>query len=721
MVVLESVLVANRGEIAVRVIRTARKLGMRTVAVYSPADRYAKHVRLADESYALREEDGRAYLNAARILELVEKSGARCVHPGYGFLSENAAFADACNSMRSSVFVGPPAHAIRAMGSKAEARRIMIGAGVPVVPGYEDLADQSVERLKYEACRNIGFPIMIKAVHGGGGKGMRVVRSEKQFEDAVLSAKSEARNAFGADTLILEKYIPRSRHIEVQIIADQHGKVSHLFDRDCSLQRRHQKVIEEAPAPHLSETQRNEIYDIAENAARAVGYQNAGTVELIYDLDADHGKMYFLEMNTRLQVEHPVTELVTGVDLVELQFAVAAGAKLEDILERPALPLGHAMEARLYAEDPRHDFLPQSGRIERLVLDDRGEDTAGNLSDRVRVDCGLESGDQVTVFFDPMIGKLISHGGTREQARRKLLSALQNSAVLGIQTNLNYICNVLEDAEFIAGGFDTSLAIRRATEFTAYPEVDTLAVCILSVASFLRERYAQHARMPSSVWAHPSLANFRVNEHEAITLQVLPANDSDASDSTSACITTRLFPEDEVNQFFVESSTEGQDPRRNFVQVDHSNISDECVRLALSWTEDTALSERHNVPQARIDFVDAQDLAWVRYTHMNTTRSVFVRVRSREHAGLLKDDSRAGPGENSSKILTPMSGKVVRILCEPGAAVRKGDTLFVVEAMKMSYNVLAPRDATVLIVNHTVGAFVNHGSVIVELEQEPAA
>jgi 3-methylcrotonyl-CoA carboxylase alpha subunit len=438
------ILIANRGEIACRVIRTAWRLGIATVAVYSEADRNALHVELAHEAWPIGPAPARdSYLNIEAILDAARNSGAEAVHPGYGFLSENAEFAEACEAA-GIVFIGPPASAMRAMGLKAEAKDLMQRHGVPLVPGYHG-ADQNSARLLDEAER-IGFPVLIKASAGGGGRGMRVVGSAVEFAAALAGATREAEAAFGDDRVLLEKYLQRPRHIEVQIFADRHGNTVHLFERDCSIQRRHQKVLEEAPAPGLDPEQRSAMAEAAVAAARAVGYVGAGTVEFI----AEGGDFFFIEMNTRLQVEHPVTEAVTGLDLVEWQFRVAAGEPLP--ICQPDLALhGHAIEARLNAEDPERGFLPQTGTLHGLRFPP---------PEFARVDTGVRQGDTVTPFYDPMIAKIIAWGEDRAVAVRRLRRALAETAVLGVGTNRDFLARVAAHPEFVSGTVDTGFIER---------------------------------------------------------------------------------------------------------------------------------------------------------------------------------------------------------------------------------------------------------------------
>jgi len=439
---LESVLIANRGEIACRIIRSARRMGLRTVAVYSEADRGALHVRLADEAVEIGPAEARrSYLDIERILEAARSTTAQAIHPGYGFLSENAGFARACEAA-GIVFVGPPASAIERMGSKSEARLLMAAAGVPVLPGY-DGDDQGDDVLEAQA-RQLGFPLLVKPTAGGGGKGMRVVRGAGELIDALASSRREASKAFGDPRLLLERFVEKGRHVEIQVFADKHGGALHLFERDCSLQRRHQKVIEEAPAPRLDDPTRSAMGEAAVAAARAVGYVGAGTVEFLYD-----GRgFYFLEMNTRLQVEHPVTEMITGLDLVEWQLRVAGGERLP-LAQSQVTQRGHAIEARLYAEDPERGFLPSTGRITRLHFPP--EDA------HLRVDAGVGEGDEVTIYYDPMIAKLIAWGADRPEAMDRLRSALAATEIEGVRTNARFLWEILGHEAVRAGDLSTRL------------------------------------------------------------------------------------------------------------------------------------------------------------------------------------------------------------------------------------------------------------------------
>ena len=456
MAMFRKILIANRGEIAARIMRTARRMGIATVAVHSEADAGALHVREADEAHAIGPAPAaQSYLRGDVILQVARRTGAQAIHPGYGFLSENAGFAEAC-AEAGITFIGPPPSAIRAMGSKAESKRLMVAAGVPTVPGYHGEA-QDAATLANEAAR-IGFPVLIKASAGGGGKGMRPVHAAADFADELAGARREALAAFGDDRVLIEKYLTRPRHVEVQVMGDAHGRVTHLHTRDCSIQRRHQKVLEEAPAPALSDALRGTLHRAAEDAARAVGYTNAGTVEFVVEGE----DAFFLEMNTRLQVEHPVTEAITGLDLVEWQLRIAAGEALPAHWPPPAQ--GHAVEVRLYAEDPAQDFRPATGRLRRLVLPNSG-----------RVDAGVAEGDAVTAFYDPMLAKLIAQGADRTAAMDALGHMLDGTAIAGLVTNLDFLRRLVAHPAQRALALDTGFIGRHGPDLLGPPDPAPLA------------------------------------------------------------------------------------------------------------------------------------------------------------------------------------------------------------------------------------------------------
>ena len=482
---MKSLLIANRGEIACRIIRTAREMGLRTIAVYSEADAQALHVRLADEAMLIGPAPAReSYLDAARILAAARESGAEAIHPGYGFLSENAEFAESVIAA-GLVWVGPNPDSIRAMGLKDAAKARMIAAGVPVTPGYLG-EDQSPDRLAAEADA-VGYPVLIKAVAGGGGKGMRRVDEPAAFAEALASCRREAAASFGDDRVLIEKYILSPRHIEVQVFGDRHGQVVHLFERDCSLQRRHQKVIEEAPAPGMDDATREAVCGAAVRAAQAVDYVGAGTIEFIADasegLRAD--RVWFMEMNTRLQVEHPVTEAITGVDLVEWQLRVAAGEPLP-MAQADLSIRGHAIEARLYAEDPAKGFLPAIGTLEVFDL---GDDPA------IRIDTGVEEGAEITPWYDPMIAKVIAHGDTRDEAREALADALDEAVIWPVRTNAGFLVQALDHPDFASGQVDTSLIAREGEALMPPTEPSEEAL----------------AEAAAALIGHDALSGFRLN------------------------------------------------------------------------------------------------------------------------------------------------------------------------------------------------------------------
>ena len=495
--VFRKILIANRGEIACRVMRTAKRMGIRTVAVYSDADRGALHVKMADESHRIGPPPAaESYLNIEAILAAAKDSGAEAIHPGYGFLSENEDFAAACKRA-GVVFIGPTPEAIAAMGDKSAAKRLMEKAGVPLVPGYHG-EKQDAALLEKEAAR-VGYPVLIKPSAGGGGKGMRVVRDRKAFAGELEGARREAKAAFGDERVLIERYLERPRHIEMQVFGDTHGNVLHLFERDCSVQRRHQKVIEEAPAPNF--TKRSEMGAAAVAAAKAIGYTGAGTVEFIAEQD---GRFYFMEMNTRLQVEHPVTEMITGLDLVELQLRVAAGERLP-FTQDQVRTKGHAIEARIYAEDPERDFLPSTGRLVHVAF-----------PQEARVDTGVEPGAEISPWYDPMIAKLIVHGDDRATALAKLAQALAETQIAGVTTNVEFLRRICESPAFARAELDTGLIERhRAELFRPRGPVPHEVLAAAALAELAHEEHtarerAQRSGDPHSPWHE--VDGWRLNE-----------------------------------------------------------------------------------------------------------------------------------------------------------------------------------------------------------------
>lgn len=652
---LSKILIANRGEIACRVIRSAHEHGLRTVAVYSTADSGALHVRQADEAIEIGPaRAAESYLNIGRIIAAADRSGADAIHPGYGFLSENAAFARAC-AKAGITFIGPSPEAIDLMGNKAEAKRRMQKAGVPCVPGYNG-EDQNDATLMAEA-EKIGFPIMVKAAAGGGGRGMRLVRDAADLPASLQSARSEAENAFGSGELILEKAIEQPRHVEIQVMGDTHGNVVHFFERDCSVQRRHQKVLEEAPSPAVTPEIRTAMGDAAVKAAQAINYAGAGTVEFILDQD---GNFYFLEMNTRLQVEHPVTELVTGHDLVALQFRVAAGEPLG--VEQNALAIdGHAIEARLYAEDPQREFMPQSGR----VLSWAPAQGVG-----IRVDHGLNSTDEISPFYDPMVAKVIAHGATREEARVRLLAALGHTELLGLTTNKAFLRQLLESEAFVAGEATTALAagvLAKADE-TAGKDSDLLA----AAAVILMENSAGHFSELLRGWRSTG-----------------PAETSLFFQQGEDRVAVSVSQRGAVYDITVEGD-------RHHIRVEEFEPG--CIRLR---------SGAHT-EVARFALEDNQ-----LHLEMDGRSASFLDVTYAP-----AEMSEAGA---DGLVRAPMNGRIIAIRAAAGDAVKKGQVLLVHEAMKMENQILAPIDGIVESVSVAEGDQVETRQILATLKGEDAA
>lgn len=660
------ILVANRGEIACRVIKTARRLGIRTVAVYSEADRNARHVRLADEAILIGPPPAReSYLRGEAIIAAAKAAGAQAIHPGYGFLSENEDFAQACLDA-GLVFVGPPPSAIRAMGLKAESKRLMAAAGVPLVPGYHGDV-QEPDFLLREADA-IGYPVLIKASAGGGGKGMRIVERREDFAAALESCRREAAAAFGNTDVLIEKYLERPRHIEIQVFADRHGHVIHLGERDCSVQRRHQKVLEEAPAPGMTSAQRAAMGEAAIAAARAVGYVGAGTVEFIADRE---GRFYFMEMNTRLQVEHPVTEMITGLDLVEWQLRVAAGEPLPLAQDEIRLS-GHAIEARLYAEDPDKGFLPATGRLVRLALP---EETI-----HVRVDSGVEEGDEITPHYDPMIAKLIVWDETRERALARLLAALSECHIVGVANNVTFLSRLAAAPAFVAADLDTNL-IPREHDFlfppsAAAPSNEAWLLCAL--AELLRDRRygEQHARDsqdPHSPWHLRD--GWRLSGHGRRRI-VLRAGSSERS----------LFADYRRRGFSIED--QGRQIPVDGVLLDDGRLIADLDGRRLS---------------ARIVAVGEK-----RHLFLAGESVVFSAVDPLAPA----IESTGAEGS----LIAPMPGKVIALLVAPGQEVDKGTPVITLEAMKMEHTLTAPAKGVIQAFHYTVGEQVADGAELADFE-----
>lgn len=677
----DTLLIANRGEIACRVAATARRLGIRTVAVYSDADANARHVAACDIAVHIGGPEPRAsYLRADAILQAARDTGAGAIHPGYGFLSENEAFAEAAEKA-GIAFVGPPASAIAAMGSKSAAKTLMDKAGVPLVPGYH--GDNQDPQFLKEQADGIGYPVLIKASAGGGGKGMRVVESSAAFLDALASCQREAASSFGDDRVLIERYLQKPRHIEIQVFADTHGNCIYLFERDCSVQRRHQKVIEEAPAPGMTEERRRAMGEAAVAAARAVGYVGAGTVEFIAEPD---GRFYFMEMNTRLQVEHPVTEMITGHDLVEWQLRVAAGQPLP--ARQEDLPIqGHAIEARIYAENPDKGFLPSIGTLAYLGLPAHTAFANGDI----RVDGGVRTGDTITPFYDPMIAKLIVRGADRDQARARMLQALAQTQAVGVQTNVAFLSRLMRDSAFAAADLDTGLIERqRATLLPEPAPAAPSALALATAAVLVRQGLAQpHAPATAPRPADPWDARdgWRLGNRYQRTLQWIDNGE------TRHVVVTR-----QGGDWTLDSGA-GAQPFTWRVQADNAAGTPGFVhdlRITLGGLESAGTVVLH------------ADKAHVFGTGDTGGAHVLDLYDPLAHA----QDTQ---GEHGGGLTAPMPGKIISIAVKAGDSVTKGQPLLVMEAMKMEHTISAPADGKVEELFYAVGDQVTEGAELVSI------
>lgn len=664
-----TLLIANRGEIACRVAATARRLGIKTIAVYSDADADSKHVAACDVAVRLGPAPAsESYLKADEILRVALEHGAQAIHPGYGFLSENEAFAQAC-AKAGICFVGPPASAIAAMGSKSAAKTLMEKAGVPLVPGYHG-EEQAPEFLQRQA-DTMGYPVLIKASAGGGGKGMRIVTQSKDFIAALASCKREAIASFGDDKVLIERYLQKPRHIEIQVFSDTHNQHVYLFERDCSVQRRHQKVIEEAPAPGMTDARRQEMGEAAIAAARAVHYVGAGTVEFIAEPD---GRFYFMEMNTRLQVEHPVTEMVTGIDLVEWQLRVAAGERLPKT-QHELQRCGHSIEARIYAENADKDFLPSIGRLVHLEFPEH--DAFVNAD--VRVDGGVRAGDTISPYYDPMIAKLIVRGADREQARARMLRALAATQIVGVHTNVAFLSRLMSDAAFAEADLDTGLIERRRETLLPASQPATREALLLACAAVLEQEKAG-STPTTDPWAercgwridgrYQRTLSFEDNESvQSVVIGVVEGVTSLAVDGQSAAVE-------------MSSKTGGADGAlRITLLMRGSRVSGTVVRQG-----------------ARFD----------------------VFVLGRGETLTLKDPlASAGQTEadHAGSLTAPMPGKIIAIEVKAGEKVKRGQALLVMEAMKMEHTIVAGVAGVVENIYFSVGEQVAEGAVLINLEQ----
>lgn len=662
----KKILIANRGEIACRVAATARRLGIQSVAVYSSADAHAKHVAVCDEAVLIGPAEAReSYLRYEKIIQVAKECGAQAIHPGYGFLSENDEFADAC-AANGLVFIGPPAASIRAMGSKSAAKTLMEKAHVPLVPGYHG-DNQDADFLQGEADK-MGYPVLLKASSGGGGKGMRVVEKSEDFKAALASCKREAINAFGDDKVLCEKYLQRPRHIEIQVFADSHGNCVYLFERDCSVQRRHQKVLEEAPAPGMTHERRNAMGQAAVAAAKAVGYVGAGTVEFIVNQD---GSFYFMEMNTRLQVEHPVTEMITGQDLVEWQLRVAAGEHLP--LQQAALQIqGHAIEARVYAENPEKGFLPAIGTLHHQKMPAAVNFELGTNAGKpaaVRIDSGVREGDAISPFYDPMIAKLIVWGEDRKTALARMSQALAQYQIVGLASNIGFLQRVVKSTAFSGADLDTGLIERNSAElFPALEACPIAALALAAVSLVLDERKGVSSSDP---WSQPS--GWRLN----------------------SSLQRRLEFADEFSQ-----------------------AQGAPYQVTLTYVGDTwQLS--HNGVTVAVELADQYGANLYLKVGERTVHGSVVRVEDHFHVffdgkqlplhfndPMKHADEEGGEG---GRLTAPMPGKVVAVLVQAGQEVKKGEPLVIMEAMKMEHTIAAPHDGVVDEVLFAVGDQVTDG------------
>ncbi|KAJ1985202.1 hypothetical protein H4R34_000161 [Dimargaris verticillata] len=701
----DKILVANRGEIACRVMRTARRLGIKTVAVYSEADRFAQHVQMADEAHCVGPAaSSQSYLNVDRILDVIHSTRAQAVHPGYGFLSENAEFSDRLHR-EGVTFIGPPASAIRAMGSKSESKYIMQDAKVPVVPGYHG-DNQDPAYLKDQAA-NIGYPVLIKAVKGGGGKGMRIVRQPKDFDMMLESSRRESIKSFGDDKVLVEKYLERPRHVEVQVFADKQGNAVYLYERDCSVQRRHQKILEEAPAPHLSPEVRAQLGQKAVAAALAVNYEGAGTVEFIMDYDTQ--QFYFMEMNTRLQVEHPVTEMVTKTDLVQWQLEVAAGNPLP--LTQAQIPLvGHAFEARIYAENPANDFLPDTGPLVHVATPPTGKVT----SDTVRIDTGAVQGDQVSVHYDPMIAKLIVQGRDRAEALRYLCKALQEYQVVGLHTNINFLRSVVSHPAFVSGDVETGFIAKYEQELLGAPKAPSpLAVAQAALAlgalSDANVRLDASSTDASSPW-HSADA-WRLNGCHQESVELVQ------SGASGARYTARLV--------FVE---EGK-CRVQITLPDESAIDFQSIDCRIQSVTSTI----PNYTDAGVGAHSQLGTTVKLVTTLADRTASAVAVFTQDKVAVFSEGERAdfvlpkpayldsNASEAAGSVKTPMPCKIAQVMVQAGENVEKNAPLVILEAMKMEHVIRAPFAGVVKEVYYQVGDMVPENKSLLAMEGNEAA
>jgi len=669
-VTIQKLLIANRGEIACRVIHTCRDMGISTVAVYSDADARALHVEMADEAFPIGAAPAReSYLDAAKIIDVAKRAGADAIHPGYGFLSENEDFAEAV-AAAGLIFIGPPVAAIRAMGGKSDAKALMEKAGVPLVPGYH--GDQQDEKFLAAEAEKIGYPVLIKASAGGGGKGMRVVENAAGFAEALAAAKREAQAAFGDDHVLIEKYLTRPRHVEIQVFADQKGNTVYLFERDCSIQRRHQKVLEEAPAPGLTPETRMKMGDAAVAAAKAIGYVGAGTVEFLLDSD---GSFYFMEMNTRLQVEHPITEMITGLDLVEWQIRVAEGEELAITQEELGID-GHAIEVRLYAEDPANNFLPGAGQIKFLSFPFESE--------TVRIDTAVREtthgdGDVISIHYDPMIAKIIVHGDTRAEAIANLQMALDETMVAGPKTNLAFLRRLAAHPAFHAGELTTGFIAQHAADLLpprGKPAAAVFALAALGV--YLRRAQAGFAGEEISPWN--DLSGWRIGGAEAETY---------------------AFREEDETVTVTIANNAGDYLTPDVTLPDGTTHRVHLAPTGFDNSFDVKMAGRHYTAAVLQDGTQLTVLG----------EGITEVLHYLDPLAYDLDEEGAAGGLHA-----PMPGKVVAVRVQLGDSVKRGQPLMIVEAMKMEHTIIAPADGVIAAINANVGEQVDEKSALIAFE-----
>ena len=706
---LEKVLVANRGEIACRVLRTCQRLGIPTVALYSVADGPdSLHARMANEAYQIGTGPSPtdSYLLQDQVLQIAQQSGAQAIHPGYGFLSENAKFATKVENANIK-FVGPPASAIIKMGSKSQSKAIMEQAGVPCTPGFYGDENQDPDFLLNKAISNVGFPLLIKAVMGGGGKGMRLVWNESEFKEALASCQRESMAAFGDSAVLLEKYLVRPRHVEVQVVADSHGNAVHLYERDCSLQRRHQKIIEEAPAADLPMEIRQRLGDMGTKAAQAVGYRNAGTVEFLLDTKQPD-QFYFCEMNTRLQVEHPITEQITGVDLVEWQLRIAAGEEIP--LKQQDIPcMGHAFEARVYAENPARNFLPATGTV--WHHSPPCVSNTGASPDGVRVDTGLQAGQEVGVYYDPMISKLIVHGENRDVALKKLVASLKDYQIAGVPTNIEFLVKCAQHPTFqTAGAVNTGFLEDHADDvhMEEEPKPSPMAQSIGAFATLLHlERRigspsnVVSAVQPKSPWS-PLSGSWRAGGLAGRAKRQLKLSGENNEGSTVECISNR---DGSFDMRILEN-----DQEVDSFQVSGSFDADSNMEIVLNGTHRISLT----VVLREVDGM-LNVCLWPK--EPNRQAGFFWEVEFEHPLYPLPQSVQQGAlGEGTVK--TPMPGKVTRLNKQTGDTVEAGELVMVLEAMKMEHAIKAPRSGTIGDIRYNVDDVVADGAVLFVIDDD---